>query len=604
MGLCASAPVADAAPADGGGERSAAAAAPAAAARDRRADGAAARPGGGGGGQCILGRLDDVRARYTFDKVLGKGQFGVTRLVTDTTTGEACACKSISKRKLVSAEDAEDVRREIKVMHHLSGHQHVVQFKGAYEDAHHVHILSAKGHYRERDAAAIMRTMLQVVQHCHSMNVVHRDLKPENFLFKDAGKHTLKAIDFGLSAFFVEGSVLHDLVGSPFYMAPEVLRRGYGKAADVWSCGVIMYILLCGWPPFYGSNAQQIFRAVLHDSLDLASPPWDSISPQVPLTPSCRARRAARAAPRAPRTGCRRSRAPAAAVAGTQAKDCVKRMLVRDPRKRADTASILGHEWMQGGASGAPEAPMQPEILARLRQFAGMNRFKKEALRVVAAHLPPEEIEGIRQMFMDLDRDSSGTISFGLRRKGASVADAELQRIMGSVDLDGNHTLDFQARARAQPPQRQQAPGAAALRAEGVSCGAIASILADVDRDNDRRIDYDEFARMMLGADDAAARNAPPSHGGADPHAGGHGRPGAGHSPQPVNGDGCAHLPGSAGHKGDASGRVPVKLGSQARHTLHGVKSGAWMGQLRATEQALEQAVEEAGSPWTSAADG
>lgn len=89
----------------------------------------------------VLGRMDDVRAMYTFDKVLGKGQFGVTRLVTDNRTGEQLACKSISKRKLVSAEDMEDVRREIKVMHHLSGHPHVVGFKGAYEDGHHIHIV-------------------------------------------------------------------------------------------------------------------------------------------------------------------------------------------------------------------------------------------------------------------------------------------------------------------------------------------------------------------------------------------------------------------------------------------------------------------------------
>lgn len=89
----------------------------------------------------ILGRMDDMRSLYAFDKVLGKGQFGVTRLVIDNRTGEQLACKSISKRKLVSAEDMEDVRREIKVMHHLSGHPHVVAFKGAYEDSHHIHIV-------------------------------------------------------------------------------------------------------------------------------------------------------------------------------------------------------------------------------------------------------------------------------------------------------------------------------------------------------------------------------------------------------------------------------------------------------------------------------
>lgn len=103
--------------------------------------------------------------------------------------------------------------------------------------------------------------------------------------------------------------------------------------------------------------------------------------------------------------------AAACACAYAQAKDCVSRMLVRDPRKRADVTSIMAHEWMQG-SSGAPETPLQPEILRRMRKFANMNRFKKEALRVVATHLPPEEVEGIRQMFMDMDSDGSGTISF------------------------------------------------------------------------------------------------------------------------------------------------------------------------------------------------
>eukprot|EP00775_Hariotina_reticulata_P001153 gene1153-1493_t len=410
--------------------------------------------------------MDDVKALYTFDRVLGKGQFGVTRLVIENSTGEQFACKSISKRKLVSLEDMED-NSKVERQASLAGGELFEQ-------------LSAKGHYRERDAAHIMRTLLQVVQHCHSMNVVHRDLKPENFLFKDASKRTLKAIDFGLSAFYTEQNVLKDLV----------LRRSYGKAADIWSCGVIMYILLCGWPPFYGSNAQQIFRAVLHDSLDLASPPWDTVS--------------------------------------TQAKDCVKRMLARDPRKRPDAQTILNHEWMRGG-SAAPEAPMQPEILRRLRRFAHMNRFKKEALRVVATHLPPEEIEGIRQMFMDMDTDGSGTISFeelreGLRRKGAHVADSELQRIMASVDLDGNHTLDFQEFLTATvflgKLQRRENLMAAfqhfdldgsgfitedellqALQHEGVSAAAIQSMLDEVDRDRNRRIDYDEFTRMMLEDD-------------------------------------------------------------------------------------------------------
>ncbi|GBF97666.1 calcium-dependent kinase [Raphidocelis subcapitata] len=454
---------------------------------------------GGGGVQpdasskSVLGRWQDVREYWIFDKVLGRGQFGVTRLVVNRASGERAACKSISKRKLVNPEDVEDVRREIKVMHHLSGHPHVVTFRGAYEDASHVHIvmelctggelfehIAAKGHYNEKDAAHLTRSILMVVEHAHNMNVVHRDLKPENFLFREPGRRHIKAIDFGLSTFFQEGQVLRDLVGSPFYI--------YGKAADIWSCGVILYILLCGSPPFYGAGTQQIFRAVLHDALDTASPPWDTIS--------------------------------------AAAKDCVRRMLVRDPRRRATATEVLAHEWMRENGAASDSRELQPEILTRMRKFAGLNRLKKEALRVIATNLPPEEIEGIRRMFAEMDNDGSGTISFqelreGLRRKGAHIADSELQRLMASVDLDGNNTLDFQEFLTATvflgKLERRELLLAAfqhfdsdgsgyiteaelreGLREHHMPEEQVQELLSEVDRDGNNRIDYDEFCRMLL----------------------------------------------------------------------------------------------------------
>jgi serine/threonine protein kinase len=242
----------------------------------------------------VLGRgaKDDVRTLFTFGRVLGKGQFGTTRVVTDNKTGEQHACKVIPKRKLVGKEDAEDVRREVRVLHHLSGHPHVVGFRGAYEDDTAVYIImelckggelfdavARRGHFREREAARCVATLLSVVEHCHGMCVALRDLKPENVLFlHEAGggaaggggpaaggaagaaaggaaagganggsngsssagggfcdaaplgpgwpRH-LKVIDFGLSCFVsaTDPAPLSELVGSPFYMAPEVLRR-------------------------------------------------------------------------------------------------------------------------------------------------------------------------------------------------------------------------------------------------------------------------------------------------------------------------------------------------------------------------------------------
>lgn len=241
----------------------------------------------------ILGKpTADVRTLYDFGRILGKGQFGTTRLAIDKRTTEQLACKSISKRKLTSADDIADVQREVQIMHHLAGHPNVVQLKGAYEDKQHVHIVMElcsggelfdriveRGHYTERDAASLIRTIVRVVAHCHAMNVIHRDLKPENFLLADKSQEAnIKATDFGLSVFFKDGQEFTDIVGSAYYVAPEVLRRRYSKEADIWSCGVMLYILLSGVPPFYGDNEQQIFEAVVKGPIDFESDPWPKVS--------------------------------------------------------------------------------------------------------------------------------------------------------------------------------------------------------------------------------------------------------------------------------------------------------------------------------------
>ena len=168
----------------------------------------------------VLGRpMEDVRSTYTFGRELGRGQFGVTYLVTHKHTKQQFACKSIATPKLVHRDDLEDVRREVQIMHHLTGHRNIVELKGAYEDRHSVNLIMelcgggelfdriiAKGHYSERAAADLCRQIVTVVHDCHTMGVMHRDLKPENFLFLSKDENSpLKATDFGLSVFFKPG---------------------------------------------------------------------------------------------------------------------------------------------------------------------------------------------------------------------------------------------------------------------------------------------------------------------------------------------------------------------------------------------------------------
>lgn len=173
-------------------------------------------------GRVLERPMEDVRATYVFGRELGRGQFGVTYLCTHKETRKAYACKSIATRKLANRDDVEDVRREVQIMHHLTGHRNIVELVGAFEDRHSVNLVMelcaggelfdriiAKGHYSERAAAALCREIVTVVHNCHSMGVMHRDLKPENFLFlSDAEDSPLKATDFGLSVFFKPGNEL------------------------------------------------------------------------------------------------------------------------------------------------------------------------------------------------------------------------------------------------------------------------------------------------------------------------------------------------------------------------------------------------------------
>lgn len=166
-----------------------------------------------------LSHLTRISDKYVLGRELGRGEFGITYLCTDRETKHELACKSISKRKLRTAVDIEDVRREVAIMSTLPEHPNVVKLKATYEDEENVHLVMelceggelfdrivARGHYSERAAAHVARTIAEVLRMCHANGVMHRDLKPENFLFANKKENSvLKAIDFGLSVFFKPG---------------------------------------------------------------------------------------------------------------------------------------------------------------------------------------------------------------------------------------------------------------------------------------------------------------------------------------------------------------------------------------------------------------
>ncbi|PIA53635.1 hypothetical protein AQUCO_00900303v1 [Aquilegia coerulea] len=365
----------------------------------------------------------EIGLRYDLGRELGRGEFGVTYLCTDKESGEVFACKSISKKKLRTAIDIEDVRREVEIMKHLPQHPNIVSLKDTYEDETAVHIVMelceggelfdrivARGHYTERAAAVVTRTIVEVVQMCHKHGVMHRDLKPENFLFANKKESAaLKAIDFGLSVFFKPGERFTEIVGSPYYMAPEVLKRNYGPEVDVWSAGVILYILLCGIPPFWAETEQGVAQAIIRCVVDFKRDPWPKVS--------------------------------------DNAKDLVRRMLDPDPKRRLSAQEVLDHPWLQH-ANKAPNVSLGETVKSRLKQFSMMNKFKKRALRVVAEHLSVEEVADIKESFQVMDINNNGKLTLeelklGLFKIGHQVPDADVQMLMEAADVDGNGTLDY-----------------------------------------------------------------------------------------------------------------------------------------------------------------
>lgn len=462
--------------------------------------------GGGTGGKkpiTVLADLskENIEEKYMVDRELGRGEFGVTYLCIDRSSRELLACKSISKRKLRTAVDVEDVRREVAIMKHLPVNSSIVSLREACEDDNAVHLVMelceggelfdrivARGHYTERAAAAVTRTIVEVVQLCHKHGVIHRDLKPENFLFANKKENSpLKAIDFGLSIFFKPGERFSEIVGSPYYMAPEVLKRNYGPEIDIWSAGVILYILLCGVPPFWAESEQGVAQAILRGLIDFKREPWPSVS--------------------------------------EGAKSLVRQMLEPDPKVRLTAKQVLEHPWLQN-AKKAPNVPLGDVVKSRLKQFSMMNRFKRKALRVIADFLSNEEVEDIKEMFKKIDTDDDGIVSIEELKAGlqsaSQLAESEVQLLIESVDTNGKGTMDYNEFVAISLHLKRMANDEHlhkafsyfdkdgdgyiephelrdALMEDGdEDCTDVANdIFQEVDTDKDGRISYDEFAAMM-----------------------------------------------------------------------------------------------------------
>ncbi|XP_054804585.1 phosphoenolpyruvate carboxylase kinase 2-like isoform X2 [Prosopis cineraria] len=229
---------------------------------------------------------------------LERGRFGtVYKCASRSNADDYFAVKSIDKRVVGAGDflDAQCLSNEVKIAQLLHPHPNIVTLHKVYEDETHLHMIfelcdGADLHRRlrrfpqgsvavpESEASRIMRQLMQAVSHCHRLGVAHRDIKPENILFM--GQHgRLKLADFGSAEIFKERELMSGVVGTPYYVAPEVVGgREYSEKVDVWSSGVILYMMLSGAPPFDGETEVEIFEAVLRGH------PWFTIAEKAPRT--------------------------------------------------------------------------------------------------------------------------------------------------------------------------------------------------------------------------------------------------------------------------------------------------------------------------------
>ncbi|CAA6657031.1 unnamed protein product [Spirodela intermedia] len=340
-------------------------------------------------------------SRYELGEEVGRGHFGYTccaKAIKGELKGHEVAVKVILKSKMTTAVAIEDVRREVRILRALAGHKNLVQFYEAYEDDNGVYIvmelckggelldriLARGGKYSEEDAKGVMVQILNVVSFCHLQGVV---------------------IDFGLSDFVKPDERLNDIVGSAYYVAPEVLRRSYGTEADMWASA----------RPFWARTESGIFRTVLKADPNFEEPPWPTLS--------------------------------------SEAKDFVKRLLNKDYRKRMTAAQALCHPWIRDHEDAT--IPMDMQICRLMRAYICSSSLRKSALVALAKSLTVNQLFYLREQFTLLGPNKNGYIALQnlktvlLKHSTDAVKDSRVLDFVNAVCSLQYRKLDFKEFAAA-----------------------------------------------------------------------------------------------------------------------------------------------------------
>ena len=363
------------------------------------------------------GKLTD---KYEIIKEIGSGGFSRCLLVKNKITKSSYACKELQKK---SVSDYEGLMREVNLMIKLD-HPNIIKLYEYYENEKSIYLImelctggelfdrivenTENGiQYTEKQAATLFRQMMDAINYCHKNGIVHRDLKPENLLFLNKKENSpIKVIDFGMSKRFDNIKFMNEKVGTAYYISPEVLQGKYDEKCDIWSAGVILYIIICGYPCFNGEDDDEIFAAIQKGKIQFPSPEWDEISDDV--------------------------------------KKLIKKMCC-PPDKRLTAEQVLEDTWVKDNAPHSSKIKI-PTNKDGFKIYANSNKLRKAVLTYIASRLSEEEIKKIKEGFQAIDTNNDGKLTLEEMKKAIEKGDMNIEfneEIFKQIDTDNSGNIEY-----------------------------------------------------------------------------------------------------------------------------------------------------------------
>ena len=383
----------------------------------------------------ILKSSDTIASKYLKIKEISNGTYAKIYIVQRKTDFKLYCCKEILKSKVA---DLNKFRNEINILSKVD-HPNIIRLYEIFEDNRYISIimeyctggdlfqkineLAEKDQsFSEKEAVKIFKQLISAVSYCHSQGICHRDLKPDNIIFLNKEPNSqIKVIDFGLSKIFgeikpimkgnkIEKNIMSLRVGTAYYMSPEVLQGNYDNKCDIWSCGVILYILLCGYPPFDGDSENDIYKAILKKKYSFPEEEWKSVS--------------------------------------DEAKDLINHMLC-DPDKRYNAENVLNHPWIEKNAPNSNNTLNKFNVQS-LKDFGNLYKLTKYVLGFIASRVNDEEIEKLKKMFEEMDVNKSGTLNINEIKNGIDKMEQEKQmteeeknEIIKHIDTNKSQKIEY-----------------------------------------------------------------------------------------------------------------------------------------------------------------